>query len=192
VEVLAVLGAVAADAAVALAAGEGEATTGLVINWFWILVTSATFVFFFVAIKGLLFDSIGKTLEDRRTRIEQGLKDAEQARQDRERAEQERLAALQEARREANEILTRAQKVAQEQREADIAATKADLDRMRERATSEIEAETQRALADLRAEVANLALGAAGRVVRETMSDQRQRRLVEEFLAENAGESASR
>ena len=55
---------------------------------------------------------------------------------------------------------------------------------MRTRATDEIEAEKGRALAELRSEVAELALQAAGRVVRETMTDQRQRRLVEEFLAE--------
>ena len=55
---------------------------------------------------------------------------------------------------------------------------------MRERATAEIEAEKQRAIAELRGEVADLALQAAGRVVGETMTDDRQRRLVEEFLAE--------
>ena len=37
---------------------------------------------------------------------------------------------------------------------------------------------------ELRAEVADLALRAAGRVVGETMTDDRQRRLVNEFLAE--------
>ena len=57
---------------------------------------------------------------------------------------------------------------------------------MRVRATAEIEAEKTRAIADLRAEVATLALDAAGRVVGETMSSDRQRRLVEEFLAESA------
>ena len=50
--------------------------------------------------------------------------------------------------------------------------------------SDEIAAEKQRALAELRGEVADLALQAAGRVVGETMTDQRQRRLVEEFLAE--------
>ena len=54
---------------------------------------------------------------------------------------------------------------------------------MRVRATAEIEAEKTRAIADVRAEVADLALLAAGRVVGETMSDERQRRLVEEFLS---------
>ena len=53
---------------------------------------------------------------------------------------------------------------------------------MRVRAAAEIEAEKQRAIADLRAEVADLALAAAGGVVGETMTDERQRRLVEEFL----------
>ena len=90
---------------------------------------------------------------------------------------------LAEARREANEILNRAQKVAQETRDADIAATREELERMRVRATAEIEAEKQRAIADLRGEVADLALAAAGRVVGETMTDDRQRRLVEEFLS---------
>ena len=55
---------------------------------------------------------------------------------------------------------------------------------MRVHASEDIAAEKQRALAELRGEVADLALQAAGRVVRETMTDQRQRRLVEEFLAD--------
>ena len=112
-------------------------------------------------------------LADRKARIEQGLKDAEQARRDRENAEAERVATLAEARREANDILARAQKVAQETRDADIAATKEELERMRVRAAAEIEAEKVRAIADVRAEVADLALQAAGRVVGETMTDER-------------------
>jgi F-type H+-transporting ATPase subunit b len=133
---------------------------------------------------------ISRMLEERRARIEQGLKDAEQARLERDNAESERVATLAEARREANDILARAQKVSQETRDADIASTRAELDRMRERATGEIEAEKQRAIAELRGEVADLALAAAGRVVGESMTDQRQRRLVEEFLA-TAGTDAT-
>ena len=104
--------------------------------------------------------------------------------QHRERAEADRIATLQEARREARDILDRAQRVAQETRDADIAATKAELERLREQAAAEIEAEKQRAVGELRAEVADLALTAAGRVLREEMTGERQRRLVEEFLRE--------
>ena len=76
--------------------------------------------------------------------------------------------------------------MAQETRDADIAATREELERMRARAATEIEAEKQRAIADLRAEVADLALAAAGVVVGESMTGDRQRRLVEEFLRETA------
>ena len=154
------------------------------INLFQVVIAAANFVVFLVLMWQFAFKPVSKMLADRRTRIEQGLRDAEQAKKDRESAEHERLAALTEARREANDILARAQKVAQETRDADIAATREELERLRARASDEIAAEKQRALAELRGEVADLALQAAGRVVRETMTDQRQRRLVEEFLAE--------
>jgi F-type H+-transporting ATPase subunit b len=154
------------------------------INLFQVVIAAGNFAVFLVLMYAFAFKPISKMLSDRQARIEQGLRDAEQAKRDRESAEQERLSAINEARREANDILARAQKVAQETRDADIAATREELERMRVRASDEIGAEKQRALTELRGEVADLALQAAGRVVRETMNDQRQRRLVEEFLAD--------
>jgi F-type H+-transporting ATPase subunit b len=154
------------------------------INLFQVIIAAANFAVFLVLMWTFAFKPVARMLGDRRERIEQGLRDAEQAKKDRESAEQERLTALSEARREANDILARAQKVAQETRDADIAATRSELERMRVSASEDIAAEKQRALAELRGEVADLALQAAGRVVRETMTDQRQRRLVEEFLAD--------
>ena len=156
------------------------------INLFWVIVSALNFILFFAIIWSFAFKPVSGMLADRRSRIEQGLKDAEQARRDRENAEAERVATISEARREANEILTRAQKVAQESRDADIAATKDELERMRVRAAAEIEAEKVRAIADVRAEVADLALLAASRVVGESMTDDRQRRLVDEFLSSSA------
>jgi F-type H+-transporting ATPase subunit b len=168
--------------AVQLSAEEGGAAL-FQVNLFWVIVSALNFIVFFVIIWTFAFKPVSKMLTDRRDRIEQGLKDAEQARRDRENAEAERVATLAEARKEANEILARSQKVAQETREADIAATREELERMRVRAASEIEAEKQRAIGELRGEVADLALAAAGRVVGESMTDDRQRRLVQEFLA---------
>jgi F-type H+-transporting ATPase subunit b len=161
-------------------AAEGQAL--FQINLFWVIVSALNFIVFFAILWTFALKPVSKLLEERKARIEQGLKDAEQARRDRESAEAERVATLGEARREANDILVRAQKVAQESRDADIAATREELERLRVRAAAEIEAEKVRAIADVRAEVADLALLAAGKVVGETMSDERQRRLVEEFL----------
>ena len=156
------------------------------INLFWVIVSALNFILFFVIIWTFAFKPVSAMLSERKTKIEQGLKDAEAARVDRANGEAERVATLAEARREANDILVRAQKVAQESRDSDIAATKAELERMRVRAAAEIEAEKVRAIADVRAEVADLALLAAGRVVGESMTDVRQRRLVDEFLSSSA------
>jgi F-type H+-transporting ATPase subunit b len=176
------IGGIGPGGAIALSAA--ETASGLQINLFWIIVAALNFIVLLVILSTFALGPLRRMLEERRARIEEGLRDAEQARRDRESAEQERLAALQEARREANEILARSQKVAQETRDADIAATKADLERMRERAAAEIESEKQRAITELRREVADLALRAAGKVVGETLTGERERRLVEEFLAE--------
>ena len=171
------------------AAAEEPPSAGFQINLFWVIVNLGTFVLFLI-IANLLFGStLSRMLSERRERIAQGLKDAEQARTDRANAEKERAETLAEARRESREILDRAQKVAQESRDADIAATKAELERLREQATAEIEAEKVRAIAELRSEVADLALAAAGKVIGENMTGATQRRLVEDFLKESAGSS---
>ncbi|MEX1346000.1 MAG: ATP synthase F0 subunit B, partial [Candidatus Limnocylindrales bacterium] len=104
-------------------------------------------------------------------------------------AADQRQAVLNEARREANEIVQRAQKVADETREKGVADTQAEIDRMRERAVSEIDAERMRALADVRNQVAELALAAAGAVVGETMNREREKRLVDEFLTQVSAEA---
>jgi F-type H+-transporting ATPase subunit b len=160
---------------------------GFQINLFWVVTQAATFLIFLVILWLVAFKRIGGVLEERRSRIEQGLRDADAARQERERAAMERTAMLTAARQEANDILTRAQKVADENRERDMAQTRAELERLRDRAAADIETEKQRALGDVRAQVAELALLAAGRVVGETMTAERERRLVEEFLHEVTG-----
>lgn len=163
---------------------------GLTINLFWVIVAALNFLVFLAIAWYVILRPVAIRLADRRAAVEQGIRDAEAAHQARAMAEEERLAAMTEARREAREILDRAQKVAQETRDADIAATRVELERMRVRAAAEIEAEKQHALADLRAEVADLALDAAGRVVRETMTGERQRRLVADYLAERSSGEA--
>jgi F-type H+-transporting ATPase subunit b len=181
VHVFAAIGEIARSAVVATSAAEAG---GFTINLFWVIVVAANFVFFFAVLSKFAIGPISSMLIGRRDKVEQGIRDAEAAHASRASAEAERLAQIQQARHEAREIIERAQKVAQDTRDADIAATREELERMRVRAAADIESEKARALQDLRAEVADLALAAAGRVVNETMSDARQRRLVEDFIAD--------
>jgi F-type H+-transporting ATPase subunit b len=184
-------------AAVAAATAAASTTTasdapGLSINFFWVIVAALNFIVFLALIWRFAFDPIANILAERKARLDQGLADAEQARRDRDAGLAERDRAMLEARREANTLITAAQKSAEELRIADIAATREELDRLRDRARADIQAERDRALADLRAQVADLALLAAGKVVGETMTDARQRRLVDEFLADRTASGEGR
>jgi len=185
-DILALVGEAARQTVTFSQEGGETAAAPFQINIFWIIVAATTFVFFFFLIREFAFTGIAKTLDERRARIEQGLEDAEQAARDRKAAEEERLHALQEARREAQEILARAQKLSDESRARDLTATREEVVCIREPATAEIEAEKQRAIGQLRSEVADLALAAASKVVGESLDDDRQRKLVQDFLAESA------
>jgi F-type H+-transporting ATPase subunit b len=169
--------------AAALAVSEGEGA-GLTINFFWVIVAGLNFIIFALIAYRIVLVPVGHRLDERRERIDQGLKDADAARRDRESAADQRQAILAEARREASQIVARAQKVSDETREKGIADTQAEIERLRERALADIESERQRALVAVRGQVADLALMAAGKVVGETMSDEREKRLVDEFLTQ--------
>jgi F-type H+-transporting ATPase subunit b len=189
VEILATASGLAGQVGRILAA-EGEAAQ-FQINLFWVIVASLNFALFLVIMWIVILKPVGRMLEERRATIDQGLKDADAARRERESAADERLATLNEARREAKEILERAQTVADETREREVAATRAELERLRTQATAEIASEKERALTEVRTEVAELALLAAGKVVGETLTAPRERRLVEEFLADVGSGSRS-
>jgi F-type H+-transporting ATPase subunit b len=178
-------------AAVAAAASAPEAP-GLSINFFWIIVAALNFIVFLALMWRFAFDPIANILAQRKTRIEQGLADAEQAHRDLAASASERDQMLVQARRDVADLIARAQTAADDLREADIAATRAELERLRVKATADIAAEHDRVLADLRSQVADLALDAAGKLVGESMTDARQRRLVEEFIRDRSEPPAGR
>jgi F-type H+-transporting ATPase subunit b len=132
-----------------------------------------------------LFKRVLRLLDDRQSRISQGLEDAETAARDRELARAEREAALAEARREAEAMVQRAAKTAEATSAEILAEAKASAEQITARARDEIAAEKDRALAEIRGEVADLALEAAGKLIGSEMDGPTQRRLVERFLSEN-------
>lgn len=131
-----------------------------------------------------LFKPVLGRLDERSSKISKGLEDAETAARDRELARQEREAAVAEARKEANEMIARANKIATDMRNEILTDARAEAEKVTTRAREEIVAEKDKAMAEIRGQVAELALVAAGKLVRHEMDDPTQRRLVEEFLAE--------
>lgn len=139
-----------------------------------------------------LFKRVFALLDERSARISKGLEDAEAAARDREQARAERQAAVEEARSEAQAMIARANKIAEDTRNEILAAARADSDKVLKRAREEIRAEKEQAMAELRGHVADLALEAAGKLVKAQMDGATQRRLVQEFLAETPAGAEAR
>jgi F-type H+-transporting ATPase subunit b len=132
----------------------------------------------------LAFPRIAEALDRRRRAIEESIEHAEQAKREADELLEEYRARLREAREQAEDIVVRARKAAdslqdeskvqaQHQREELMASTRRD-----------IEAETRRALDEIRKEVANLTVLATEKVTRKSLTPDDHRRLIEEALGE--------
>jgi len=123
-------------------------------------------------------------LEARRKRIQEGVEAAEQAKRDREAAQREYQARLEEARREGQRILDRIAKEGEELRKELEAKARQDAEGIITRARAEIEQERQSAIQDLRRQVADLAVLAAGRIIGESLDARKHRELIERAIEE--------
>jgi F-type H+-transporting ATPase subunit b len=138
----------------------------------------------FFVLKRYAFGPIQKAIDERRERIRKSLEDADNAREEARRLLEEHRALIGSARRDAEEILAEARRVADAQRERVKEETEADRQRRLEETRRQIEAETRRALDAIRAEVAELSLIAATKVTGKALTDDDHRRLIDEAIAE--------
>ena len=97
---------------------------------------------------------------------------------------EESIDVAQRTREEAEEILSRARKAGEAAEASALADAKAKKEELLEQTKREIQAETRRAIQDIRNEVADLTILATEKVTRKSLTDDDQRRLVEEALSE--------
>ena len=159
------------------------------VNPFAILLHAINFLILLFLLQRFLYKPVLTMLDQRSTAIRESVEAAERARQESARADQERIEALREARRQADEIVARANQEAERLRAEARTTAQEEAQRIITRAEQEANAERQASMQELRAQVADLAISAAERVIHRNLDHQSQRVLVEEFLAETAGQS---
>jgi F-type H+-transporting ATPase subunit b len=132
----------------------------------------------------LAFPRISEALGKRQKSIEDSIDTAERTRKEADELLGEYRERLKEARAQADEIVQRARQTADtHEHEAKERGQELIADAQL-RAERDIAAATERALSDLRREVADLTVLATEKVTRKTLTEADQRRLVEEALAE--------
>ena len=132
----------------------------------------------------LAFPRIAEALDKRRKAIEDSIEGAAQAKREADELLEEYRARLREAREQAEDITVRARKAADSLAEESKAEASRQREELLERTRRDIEAETKRALDEIRKEVANLTVIATEKVTRKSLTPDDHRRLIQEALGE--------
>jgi len=138
----------------------------------------------FYVLKRFAFGYIQKAIDERRERIRRSIEEAEKARNEARRLLEEHRALIGQARGQSEQILADARKVAESMARRVKEETEADRERRLEETSRQIEQATQQALGEIRREVASLSLIAAEKITRKSLTDDDQRRLIDEALSE--------
>jgi F-type H+-transporting ATPase subunit b len=146
--------------------------------------TIIAFAITFFVLKRFAFGPIQKVIDERRERIAQSLDEADNARTEARKLLEEHRALIGQARSQAEEILSEARRIAESTRERVREEAEVDRQRRLEETQRQVEAETRRALEQLRAEVADLTLIAATKVTGKALSDDDHKRLIEDAIKE--------
>jgi F-type H+-transporting ATPase subunit b len=130
------------------------------------------------------FPALRKTLDARTATIREGIANAEEAKQSLARANEQAQGIIQQAQQRGQQIIADATTNGERLRvqfENEAKARAVEVAEQNRRRMAQEEAQARNAL---RQQVADLAISAAGRVVGESLDGPRQRRLVDEFIAE--------
>lgn len=148
---------------------------------FW---TALSFTILLFILSKYAWKPITAALEEREKTIEDSITRAEKALEEAKRLQSDTDAARREAEKQAQAIMREAREEAERLRSAEVEKTRTQLQAMQAQAQADLERQRQQAIADLRKEVANLAVGAAGKLLGESVDDEKQHRLVNKFLDE--------
>jgi len=139
------------------------------------------FIVLLVAMYKFAFPAVTKMMNDRTERIRNNLDDAERVRGEAQSILEEYQRQLADAKSEANRIIEEARQTAESLRRDLMTRAEAEVAELRVRASEEVAAAQERALNDLRARVAELAISAAEKVVEKSLDRQTNIALVENF-----------
>jgi|SRR5215211_3761516 len=132
----------------------------------------------------LAFPRIAEALDKRRKAIEESIDSAERTKREADELLEEYRARLKEAREQAENIVVRARRAADALQDESKEAAVKQREELLQQTRRDIEAETRRALDEIRKEVANLTVVATEKVTRKSLDDEDHKRLIEEALQE--------
>ena len=132
----------------------------------------------------LAFPRIAAALDKRQRAIEESIDVAERTKRQADELLAEYRERLTQARQQADEIVARARKAGEQRETEALVDARRQREELMAQTRRDIETETRRAIQDIRREVADLTVLATEKVTRKSLTEDDQRRLVDEALGE--------
>jgi len=157
---------------------------GLGINLNGLIAQIVNFSLLFILLYMVAYKRILRMLDERSGRVRQSMEQAVEIERRLAQAQQDYERQLEQARKEGQAIIAQASQAADRLREETARQAKEEAQKLVEKAKSEIDYERRRAMAELREDVANIAVLAAGKVINRSLDPEAHRQLIQDFLKE--------
>ena len=154
------------------------------VNFWTALFVLLNFLLLFFVAKKFLFGPVMKMIQSRQQEIDDLYAQADAAKESADALEAEyknRLAAAQET---GDTLVKEAMARGKNREEEILRQANREADAIREKAAQDAAREKKKALNDAKDEISAIALEIAGKVIDQTMDDEKQQKLVDSFLAE--------
>ncbi len=165
-----------------LAAAEGGEGGLLSVDSTLLWATLVIFALFAYVLGKFAWGPLLKIVDEREKSIREQVESAERAAAEARDALAKHKELLRDAGREREQILARALKEAEEVRLGLVAKARAEAEAALARAREQVQRERDQALVELRGQVADIAVEAAARIVKSSLSEEAQRRLVDDYI----------
>ncbi|MCY3835094.1 MAG: F0F1 ATP synthase subunit B [Anaerolineaceae bacterium] len=153
------------------------------INAGYFLIQVIAFVVIYTLLTRFAFDPLVNMLNARKERIARGLEDAAVAAKAREEAEAEAETILQNAQAEVQQLLDGARSQGEQLVQSIEAEARESAVSIREESRISAEAERNAQLSEMRGQVSAIAIAVAQRLIGESLDEQRQHALIEDFFS---------
>ena len=171
---------IAAPLVLAAAGGGGLLSVDVTLLWGTVVV----FVLFAWILGKFAWGPLLKIVDEREKTIREQVDAAQQAAADSRDLLVQHQELLRGAGREREEILAKAVKEADSLRADLVGKARAEADQAVARAREQMQREKDQAIAELRAQVADIAVEAASRIVKSSLTEEAQRKLVDDYITE--------
>jgi len=147
-----------------------------------IVIQIINFLIFAAIIAKFIYRPVVSVLDNRKAGVEKEREEAESLKASAQGLKDEYEQKLRDARKEAQELINEATRSAEAVKNEIVGEAKRNAQREKERAAEEIQSEREKAQKEMRSSITDLSVAIAGKVLKETLDQSSQKRIMEEFI----------